>query len=856
MDYRASKLYQRTLAVQPQTESPCGRLRRAYEDMRQTMVQILGKIITDFPNLTIHDITHVDKLWEVADVIIGEDYPVSPLEGFILGCAFLIHDSALSYEAVGGKDKLRQLVYWKDAYAEMANSDSLSVEEKEKKADFEAIRYIHAQEAERMITQVYQKASGETFYILSDRTLRLHLGELIGLVAASHHWSIEQVSALPTQYNAIDGFPREWRVNPLKLACILRCADAGHIDMGRAPDNLYSVLDLHGVSAQHWNAQNHLSLIDVDQSQKDRALITSSRPFKEQDFGAWNVAFDAIRILDAEIKASNKLLREKSAADGGPFAIKEIAGIASKEEMAKYIKTVGWEPFEANLHIDDVGGLIAKLGGEALYGNEDKLLTAIRELIQNARDAIHARYVVEPDFSEKGVIDIYVNQIHGDTYISVTDNGVGMSENVVKNCFLNFGCSLWNSSMVKTEYAGLCSSNFRAVGKYGIGFYSVFMIASAAEVMTRVYNKGTESAMLLKFPKGLTLTPIKQNVDSHSTSMSTRVTLKLNPEKYKWTKQYVIRGNTTNDSSFTTSFECVLKTLCAGLDTDVYYHENKQMTRRIHQNIHAADFDKRQWLRDISFADEQSNPNIDQLIEASYKRLEYIKDGDHICGLAAINISPSYRKDYLSISTIGGLASPGQIHGRGSEHYIGYMDSIPSGANRHAVSPMKVHTSSIEQWAQRQYTQILPQLNEVTRLHLPYVVSLFHVDTIDTCLVQIFSKRSLVQHITIRECVYRMKQEKARMVVLLSGYIRGTERHIETYVQLADVYNYLADTDVLLWPVHNSGILKVADGDDYTLYSFIKRQAAKDKVELQEYIQENKFRTILGPVDVLYIRAK
>lgn len=858
MDYTKSKLYLNTLAEQPNDIYKKERdgLRVAYENARKKMTCILEQIRSDFPNLTIHDISHVDSLWGVADVIIGEDYPITPLEGFVLGCAFLIHDSVLSYEAVGGKDRLRSNSYWKDTYAELADDDKFSSEEKEKRADFDTIRYIHAKEAERIIKQEYTDAEGHSFYILDDMVLRNHFGDMIGQVAASHHWNIERVAMLPTQQNVIDGFPREWRVNPLKLACIMRCADAGHIDMGRAPDGLYSILHLHGISADHWKAQNHLAVIDVDRNQSDRAFINSSQPFKEQDFQAWNVAFDAIRVLDKELKASNKLLRVQNADDGGAFAINEVAGATSKEELAKYIKTEGWEPFEANLHIDDVAGVIAKLGGEALYGSGDKLLIAVRELIQNARDAIHARYALEDVFVDQGRIWIHVEQERDDTWVTVSDNGIGMSENVIRNCFLNFGCSLWNSSMLKSEHSGLRSSGFKSVGQYGIGFYSIFMVAAAAEVATRVYNQGTDTTILLKFPNGLTLTPLKKTVDSGNTIVSTSIKFKIDTTKQKWDGTYVVTRNAHGEPDIRTSFENVLKTLCAGLDTDIYYSENAQKPRRIHQDITAADLDKRQWLRDISFADDQAYSNLDKFIDANYDRLEYIKKGEHICGLATINILPSYRQDFLSITTVGGLAAQGQINNRGSEHFIGYMDSISSSADRKSVPPMKVYGEQIEQWAQKQYEQIKPYLRPENRVIIPYSVSSFNVDTSDVCILQVYTRKKDIQFVSIKDCVRLMVREDASIVLILSGYIRGDRRHIETYCQLSDATKWLGDKDILVWPWRNSPFLDVSSENNHTLYSYIKQTAKNMDIELDETIKENHFHTLLGPCDVMWLKQK
>lgn len=85
---------------------------------------------------------------------------------------------------------------------------------------------------------------------------------------------------LGNQIPALAGFPVDWRINPLKLACLLRCADAGHIDSGRAPDYLLKLLDINGVSRNHWEAQNKLSQIDIDTTNKSNVIIASNIAFR------------------------------------------------------------------------------------------------------------------------------------------------------------------------------------------------------------------------------------------------------------------------------------------------------------------------------------------------------------------------------------------------------------------------------------------------------------------------------------------------------------------------------------------------------------------------------------------------
>jgi hypothetical protein len=132
---------------------------------------------------------------------------------------------------------------------------------------------------------------------------------LIGQISASHHWDIDEINSnLPNQLNALSTFPREWRIDPIKIACLLRCADAAHIDNERAPDFLHALMKRRGLSYTHWQAQNKLACVDLDQSDSNGStlLFTSTRNFTESESDAWWVSYDATCMIDREIRASNK----------------------------------------------------------------------------------------------------------------------------------------------------------------------------------------------------------------------------------------------------------------------------------------------------------------------------------------------------------------------------------------------------------------------------------------------------------------------------------------------------------------------------------------------------------------------
>jgi hypothetical protein len=97
---------------------PRKRLLDALLQMRERAKMLAGEIHRDLPDYTVHDITHLDALWEMADLIAGPDYPLNPLEAFALGAVFLLHDLGLGLAAwPGGLAELKKGPGWQDALA-------------------------------------------------------------------------------------------------------------------------------------------------------------------------------------------------------------------------------------------------------------------------------------------------------------------------------------------------------------------------------------------------------------------------------------------------------------------------------------------------------------------------------------------------------------------------------------------------------------------------------------------------------------------------------------------------------------------------------------------------------------------
>ncbi|MDE0761902.1 MAG: ATP-binding protein, partial [Planktomarina sp.] len=122
----------------------------------------------------------------------------------------------------------------------------------------------------------------------------------------------------------------------------------------------------------------------------------------------------------------------------------------------------------------------------SLYSDRDIFL---RELLSNASDAIQKRRFqgqTTPDIlnSEDDQIEIILNAKK--KYVEIRDTGIGLNDNelsetlgtIAKSGTAGFLQEIENNKDAKSAAQSL-------IGKFGVGFYSAFMVADTVEVTTR-----------------------------------------------------------------------------------------------------------------------------------------------------------------------------------------------------------------------------------------------------------------------------------------------------------------------------------------------------------------------------------
>ena len=141
----------------------------------------------------------------------------------------------------------------------------------------------------------------------------------------------------------------------------------------------------------------------------------------------------------------------------------------------------------------DQDRILELLTGENLYSDPGVF---VRELLQNAIDAVLTRRRLDPGFGEKGgkiVVHTWMDN-EGYGWFRIEDDGIGMDEHIVKDYFLKVGRSYYTSDEYKAAMIHkVRDTDFTPTSRFGIGILSCFMSDpdnNRLEVVTRRYSPG------------------------------------------------------------------------------------------------------------------------------------------------------------------------------------------------------------------------------------------------------------------------------------------------------------------------------------------------------------------------------
>ncbi len=175
----------------------------------------------------------------------------------------------------------------------------------------------------------------------------------------------------------------------------------------------------------------------------------------------------------------------------------------------------------------DVARLL-QLMAHSVYSERDVFL---RELVSNAADASEKlRYEAlsnESLATQAGAPLVTISLDKDKRILAVADNGVGMGRDELVSALGTIANSGTRAFLDKISADGAADKGQSLIGQFGVGFYSVFMVADKVEVKTR--RAGSEDAWLWT-SDGKGAYQIAPAAADDAPTVGTRVTLHLNSE--------------------------------------------------------------------------------------------------------------------------------------------------------------------------------------------------------------------------------------------------------------------------------------------------------------------------------------
>ncbi|PTT32503.1 hypothetical protein DBR28_15185, partial [Chryseobacterium sp. HMWF028] len=360
----------------------------------------------------------------------------------------------------------------------MQNDETLALQE--------YIRRIHASLSKRYILD----------HLQNDLTIpnltSLDFANELALICQSHTEDKDWIkSNLGT--NSVRG---DYSFNSQYIAIILRLADILDIDGNRTPHNLYKLISPEGLSddewKQHFVIHNNEKVI-INQKTNQKRIVFHG---KATNPSIHRKILTYISWVEAELKNAVEIV------DGMPARYNLIYDTTPLVN----IQTQGYtfSDYKMTLEFKAISSLLM---GEKIYG--DKTL-GLRELIQNSIDACRIRAEKENmnfEFGEESYSPkIKVVLDKNKNTVTIKDNGIGMSLDVIKKHFLNIGVSYYGSTDFKLK-----DYSYKPIGNFGIGFLSCFMLSDDVKVITRYYD--SQSKYTIDLEKGNEWTSLTENSD-------------------------------------------------------------------------------------------------------------------------------------------------------------------------------------------------------------------------------------------------------------------------------------------------------------------------------------------------------
>ncbi|MER9680663.1 ATP-binding protein [Mesorhizobium sp. M0184] len=313
--------------------------------------------------------------------------------------------------------------------------------------------------------------------------------DLIGFIARSHGESLRSnFDYIEKEYNLRDFN----RIHIIFLMGLLRLADYAQIQATRAPQLKAKIHTIGSpISQREWRV--HQSIINITRTHDDpEAILVEGRPSRVTDY---------LRVKEWLVDLQGEMDRTW-AVFGEVYGRQTTSGLSELQLSIRRVRSNILEKFSSELFVPERIAFkvsepeMLSLLLAPLYGDHPGY--GIRELVQNARDAVlEAKAVEAPHLkSAPGRVDIFIEKDGDLAKVRITDNGIGMSLDVITNYFLNAGASYRSSYAWQNVHLDDSGRSLVArSGRFGVGALAAFLIGPQISVQTKHWASSTDEGL-------------------------------------------------------------------------------------------------------------------------------------------------------------------------------------------------------------------------------------------------------------------------------------------------------------------------------------------------------------------------
>ena len=403
---------------------------------------LLSRIVETFPEYTIHDIRHSKEVIKNLNLVIPDTLKANLNEYeiyFLIASAYL-HDI--------GMVNFPKFIKEEDFKEFSENEKRRNSEVTDEKIIRGYIRENHHLRSEEFIVKHFKNLS------IEDE----HQASIIGRICRGHRKENLHERNLFKPDSGYKNFP----INIPLMAAFLRIADELDLTFERAPAIIYELIQpKEPISKEEW--EKHLSVAGVVPSSEDSSLIKASVTCKNPKIHR------ALKRLETRI--TNEL-------EDLPYCLYQYRDFR-KDLLRKFtmdIEAIGYKPYDFKFTLRE-REIVNLLMGERLYKRKEECL---RELLKNSVDACRMRRDLLHKHGLECKPEIVFELTPNRDKIIVTDNGMGMDEDIVERYFTKIGESFYRSEEFFEK-----EPSFTPVSELGVGVLSCFMMADKIIVETK-----------------------------------------------------------------------------------------------------------------------------------------------------------------------------------------------------------------------------------------------------------------------------------------------------------------------------------------------------------------------------------